>query len=921
VGSLLIIVQDAEGLPVPGVCFDVLNASAGFGVLVCDVAGGGGSPVVTFDYSDRQPSPGFIEIADLPVGTYVVQPRLDLGQFLAQSGVDVVILDGQLTPVTVRLERAEGPGPVVDATPLAVTDTPTPTPTETPSPTATPTPTPTVTPIPEASLSVEITDEKGDHVGGVCIQLQTPGVPPIDRCDNDDNDSEPSDGLMEIYSLPPGRYSIVVPEQPAGFANPAPQFVTLEANGPMETVIIVLRTEAPPTRTPRPTSTPRPTGTPVPTSAEPTTTEVTATPEATETSTPPGPPTDTPEPSVTPEPTTGSVEVYLRNRQRQEVGGGCVELRGEQRIQACDGDGTDANAKPGIIRFNDVPFGTYAVVVTTPPPGYKPPRAPKPATISATDPIVRPSFVLEVSPEAPPPTETPGTPTEETTAGETPTAGAAPEVTPTPEVAPEVTPTPETPVEGETPAPTTGSLVITKVDASDETVTLPKACFKVTAADGQNQEKCDEDGDGLTRFEGLAPGDASIHETQSPDDYDPGADQTVAIPENDVARISVPNAKIPPQTGSLSALAVDPEGNPLPGACYTATDPDDARDETCDTDGVGRVDFGAVPPGDWVVTQTRPPAGYDPADPAEQRVTVAPGEQPTEVTFRNAPTPAAPSRFPAALARPDAVLVVGEAQSELGCPEDDDPTCDAGALQSHEDDETWSASFALPPGSYAVHLAVRTGETEVALGNDGRTHQPGATDIVLGVPVGAAGVYVAWDRLTGAVTVVPYVNRAELQIDGGLTVPLPPAPAGGWDGFLTVGPGQHEAALLVDGNPAGTYPLDGGDSGRVHIVVGTDGSLGATTVTPASLTVKLADGEGNPLPGACFAVVGDGDRLLGQECDATDGDDGATAIRFPNGIEPGAYTVVQTGPVEDVPDQALNWAEGDTEKELPVTAG
>jgi hypothetical protein len=325
-----------------------------------------------------------------------------------------------------------------------------------------------------------------------------------------------------------------------------------------------------------------------------------------------------------------------------------------------------------------------------------------------------------------------------------------------------------------------------------------------------------------------------------------------------------------------------------------------------------------VAPGEWAVRQTKAPADHAPADQEAQSVTVGPGEA-KDVTFVNARVE--PSRFPAALARPDAVLVVGEVQGEPGCAQPDDPACTFGEL-APGDDGVWSASLGPPAsGTYALRLLVRTGDETVTLGADGRA-KPAAPDIVLAISEDVKGLYVAWNRLTGAVTAVAFVNVGELQIDDGALLPLPPAPAGGFDGYLDVGSGPHTAQFFVDGQPMGEpIPFDGGEHGRVHVVLGIDGIPHVDPVTPASLTVRLADGDGNPVPNACFAVVGDGDRLLGQECDASDGDDGATAIRFPNGIEPGAYTVVQTGPVEGVPDQALDWAEEETERDLPVTAG
>jgi uncharacterized surface anchored protein len=113
------------------------------------------------------------------------------------------------------------------------------------------------------------------------------------------------------------------------------------------------------------------------------------------------------------------------------------------------------------------------------------------------------------------------------------------------------TPPPATQEPTEGPAP--GSLAVATVDAADGATPLPGACFVVIAADGPAVEMCDDDGDGLTRFEGLTPGDATIHQTRPPDGYAAGPDQVVTIPAGGEASVTVPNEAIAAETARSPA--------------------------------------------------------------------------------------------------------------------------------------------------------------------------------------------------------------------------------------------------------------------------------------------------------------------------------------------------------------------------------
>src|SRR5262249_60955120 len=122
-------------------------------------------------------------------------------------------------------------------------------------------------------------------------------------------------------------------------------------------------------------------------------------------------------------------------------------------------------------------------------------------------------------------------------------------------------------------------------------------------------------------------------------------------------------------------------------------------------------------------------------------------------------------------------------------------------------------------------------------------------------PRNAAGVFSSYNRYTGQVIAAPYTNQLEIQIDGGQPILVPPSPNGGWDGYVDAGPGGHKGQFVLDRNPQGSeFDLDGGQSGRVHIVVDQNGNVQTVqSVETATLTVTKT-GDSGPNSGSCFTV-------------------------------------------------------------------
>ena len=72
-------------------------------------------------------------------------------------------------------------------------------------------------------------------------------------------------------------------------------------------------------------------------------------------------------------PTVGDLQIVKRAADTNQLqGGSCFKITGPGGAnEVCDNDGSDASATNGVIRFNDLPLGSYAVSETTPPPGYQ----------------------------------------------------------------------------------------------------------------------------------------------------------------------------------------------------------------------------------------------------------------------------------------------------------------------------------------------------------------------------------------------------------------------------------------------------------------------------------------------------------------------------------------------------------------------
>lgn len=194
-----------------------------------------------------------------------------------------------------------------------------------------------------------------------------------------------------------------------------------------------------------------------------------------------------------------------------------------------------------------------------------------------------------------------------------------------------------------------GALRILTVDATTRQP-LPNACYTLQSGGAVLCDDARGDGDprpGALLVTGLAPGSWTLTQTRSPAGYaTAGPAQVEIAPGGAPDEVTITNwpatgtaAAIPstqPAAAGVGALAIKTvnaqTGQPLPGACYELRDSGPAY---CDDGGSGVISLSDVVAGERTVTQTKPPAGFQPAPPIQ--IDVAAGAAPITVTVKVQP--------------------------------------------------------------------------------------------------------------------------------------------------------------------------------------------------------------------------------------------------------------------------------------------
>ncbi|MDP9354283.1 MAG: hypothetical protein M3R02_03205, partial [Chloroflexota bacterium] len=273
--------------------------------------------------------------------------------------------------------------------------------------------------------------------------------------------------------------------------------------------------------------------------------------------------------------------------------------------------------------------------------------------------------------------------------------------------------------------------------------------------------------------------------------------------------------------------------------------------------------------------------------PLTTAASAAPGTATTASPSRaQEPRPGTPPPLPA----PTEVSVVGTFPPGA---------CPTGACALSEEAGIWTGTFPIPAGRYTFRLSA-VSDLERSIGEGG---DPEGDDIDLRVPNDAAGVYFSYNTHTGEIIAEPIDQFVTLASDLG-AFDFAPIANGQYELYLDSPAGTYAFQVEVDGQPVGAPDQISLDvPARVHLIVDGSGTVlvKETVTSVATLTVNKSDGAGVPWTNACFAIYDDND-LLGQACDTDDGSsDGTTTIPFPNGVDPGTYTLAETATDEGDP--------------------
>lgn len=157
-------------------------------------------------------------------------------------------------------------------------------------------------------------------------------------------------------------------------------------------------------------------------------------------------------------------------------------------------------------------------------------------------------------------------------------------------------------------APKVGSLLIHKTDAETEK-SLAGAEFTITGPNGYSIVK-ETNNKGYIELTDLPIGDYKMKETKAPEGYDLNdTEETVTINDQTTFTLTVQNAKTVPQVGSLVIHKVSDTEESLAGAEFTITGPN-GYEETKVTNNAGYIELNELPAGEYVVKETKAPAGY-----------------------------------------------------------------------------------------------------------------------------------------------------------------------------------------------------------------------------------------------------------------------------------------------------------------------
>ncbi|MGE3797709.1 MAG: SpaA isopeptide-forming pilin-related protein [Thermomicrobiales bacterium] len=535
-GSVQILKTDEAGEPLAGACFLV------DGQEICDGAEG-----------DESESDGVILVSEIEIGPIVVsETSAPEGYALAAEAQTVEILVDAIVDVTF-------------VNPLAV-----------------------------GTVSIVKTDADGEPLGGACFAVGDLAV-----CDNQDGDTNPDEGAIEVTGVAVGAVEVRETSAPENYvADAEPQNLDVAEN---ETVTATFVNTL----------------------------------------------------------SVGSLTITKTDDAGELLAGACFSVDGGENI--CDNDESDQNDADGVIGIANVPAGSWEVAESQAPEGYVAAEPQVVEILSGEttevtfsnqlavgtirilktaddsgEPLGGACFAIDggepVCDDAEGDSDsTAGTIAIEATVGEhTVSESQSPEgydaLTPPTTVTVELGETVDVPFVN---TRFTGSLRITKTDNRSGDF-LSGACFSIEGETSygpvcDNNEGDANPADGVIVVQGIDPGVYTVTETTSPEGFalpegpvaenmviDGGSVADLAV-ENEPEGLSV-RPTLPP-AGRLAIASVDDEGNPIGGACFGLSGAADVG-PVCDNDEAdldpesGTIEIATIPTGLYTLEETTAPDGF-----------------------------------------------------------------------------------------------------------------------------------------------------------------------------------------------------------------------------------------------------------------------------------------------------------------------
>ena len=465
------------------------------------------------------------------------------------------------------------------------------------------------------------------------------------------------------------------------------------------------------------------------------------------------------------------------------------------------------------------------------------------------------------------------------------------------------------------PPPTPGTLTVFKTDR-DTGLPVPGAVFTLTNSQTGAVMTASSDAQGRAVFSPLPPGRYFLTEIQPPAGYQPHPFTHIIIVENNgnvlvdghASNGSLIIDDVPVLTpGSLTLSKADRDtGFAVPGAEFTLANTQTGASTAAQTDAHGQAAFQSIQPGNYLLRETRTPAGYAPND-AVHAVTVqnngtvlVDGQPTNHIAFSNVP------------AAVTGVLTIHKTDRDTGLALPGAEftlihTLTGSSMAAVSDFQGRAVFGAIPPGSYhLVETGVPPGyeplllTITVTVESNGTVRIDGSpsNDLYVGnIPIRVPGALTLYkiDSTTGR-----YLPGAEFALSNNQTGEVT---AGITDGrgtlvFSPIQPGVYTLAEIRP--PAGFEPhpivhtITVENNGSVLIDGTQNDSLIVYDIPyliPGALTVRKSDYY-TALP------------LYGAEFTLTNIQTGAATIVVsdPQGyavfgsIQPGAYLLAETQP-------------------------